>query len=136
MVKFLETLQRLTAEARFIRPGISASSLARRGAIFGRPMMAHPRFLSAALGLTLVASLGCGSSEASRRKDEQAELMRTWNDPHHARIQAASEPKEDSSSEMSVSGDEGTLNAADVEGAIDQHRGELLDCYGLGRRAS
>lgn len=89
----------------------------------------------AVIALTSLVSLGCASSEAARQQDDEAAVQRAWNEPR-TRIQAAAEPKEDMSPEMTVSGNEGTLNAVDVEGAIDRHRGELIDCYGLDRRAS
>lgn len=88
----------------------------------------------AIFALTSVASLGCASTQAARQEDDEAAVQRAWNDPR-TKIQAAAEPKEDVSPEMTVSGNEGTLNAVDVEGAIDRHRGELIECYGLDRRA-
>jgi hypothetical protein len=91
------------------------------------------RFLTAALGLALVASAGCASDEA-RRDAERAERQRQWADRHPQHIRAASDGEDDASPEMAVAGDEGTLNAEDVESAIAQHRRELLDCYRLDRR--
>lgn len=99
-------------------------------------MKVFPRLLTA---LSLVFSLGaagpgCASDESRReaervrRKQELAERT--------SHIQAASDQADDSNPEMSVAGDEGTLNATDIESAIDGHRAELLDCYRLGRRSA
>jgi hypothetical protein len=99
------------------------------------------RWLTAALGLTLAALSGCATDDAARRELEHDEAVRAWNDKHSA-VHSADEADEkaqeaagDPSTEMTVTGDEGTLNAEDVEAAISQHRGELLDCYKLGRRS-
>ena len=35
---------------------------------------------------------------------------------------------------MTVSGEEGSLNAADVESALHDHFGEIKDCFHLGKR--
>jgi hypothetical protein len=98
-------------------------------------MLAFSRFLPGVFGLTLLASvgLGCASDEAARMDDE--ETRRAWNDPK-THIRAATNDETDASPEMAVSGDEGTLNSADIEGAMARHRDELLDCYSLRRGAS
>jgi hypothetical protein len=85
--------------------------------------------------LAFVASGGCASDEA-RRDAERAEKERLWSERHPQQIRAATDQDDGASPEMAVSGDEGTLNAEDVESAIAPHRSELLDCYGLGRRSS
>jgi hypothetical protein len=91
--------------------------------------------LAVALGFVFVASGGCASDEA-RRDAQRAERERLWNERHPQQIRAATDQDDGASPEMAVSGDEGTLNAEDVESAIAPHRAELLDCYGLGRKAS
>jgi TonB family protein len=92
--------------------------------------------LVAALGLTLAAP-GCATSDAARLEQEREERVRAWNDKHSAVHSAEeSEAAPDAEPAMTVSGDEGTLNAEDVEAAISLHRAELLECYGLGRRSS
>jgi hypothetical protein len=94
------------------------------------------RLLAAALGLTFltaVAAPGCASDEA-RRDSERAQRQRDFEKRHPPQVSAASDSGDDGSPEMAVSGDEGTLNTADVESAIAQHKAELLDCYGLAKR--
>jgi hypothetical protein len=97
-----------------------------------------PQFLAAALCVTSLATwatFGCASDEA-RRDAERAQRQREFEKRHPAQVSAASDSGDDGSSEMSVSGDEGTLMTADVESAIAKHKDELLDCYGLARRGS
>jgi hypothetical protein len=104
-----------------------------RASTIAQPMKVSFCFLTAALGLAFVATAGCASDEA-RRDAERAERERLWAERHPQHIRAASDQEDDGSPEMAVSGDEGTLQAADVENAIAQHKRELLDCYGLDRR--
>jgi TonB family protein len=95
-------------------------------------MKVSSRFL---LALALAAiGLGCASDEA--RRDAERARRKQELEERHSHIQAASDEADDASPEMTVAGDEGTLNAADIESAIDGHRAELLDCYRLGRRSS
>jgi hypothetical protein len=93
------------------------------------------RLLAAALGLAFVAAPGCASDEA-RRDAERAARQKAFEERHPAQVSAASDREDDASPEMGVSGDEGTLNTADVESAIAQHKSELLDCYNLARRGA
>jgi TonB family protein len=90
------------------------------------------------LCVTFLASLGgCASSDAARRDDERAARERAWNESHSGIRQATyAEDGASPDPEMVVAGEEGTLNVSDVDGAIQQHRGELLDCYRLGSRSS
>ena len=102
----------------------------------GRSMAVFSRFLPGVCGLTLLASvgLGCASDEAARLDDEQAH-QRAWNDPR-THIRAATDDEADASPQMTVAGDEGTLDSVDIEGALARHRDELLDCYSLRRGSS
>ncbi|HVZ70754.1 MAG TPA: AgmX/PglI C-terminal domain-containing protein [Polyangia bacterium] len=89
----------------------------------------------------LAATLGCATNVAAQREQEREARAQAWNDKHSAvhsaeEAEAQAEPAPDSESEMSMSGDEGTLNAEDIEAAMNQHRAELIDCYSLGRRSA
>jgi hypothetical protein len=93
------------------------------------------RFVPAVLCLTvLVGSGACASSKGAEEEDESA-VQRAWNDPKN-HIRAATNTPDDPSPDMVVDGTEGTLDTVDVEEAIKRHRGELLDCYKLGRRST
>lgn len=77
--------------------------------------------------------LGCASYEASRRDEaREARDAARANRPSHVR--QATYADDEASSQMTVSGEEGTLNAADVESALHDHFNEIKDCYRLGRR--
>jgi TonB family protein len=80
----------------------------------------------------LPALVGCASDEAARRDAARA---RARSDAH-AGVRQASYSDEDAEPGMVVQGEEGTLNEPDVDAAIQQHRGELLECYRLGSRSS
>jgi TonB family protein len=84
----------------------------------------------AVLVLTTSAGAGCASSEAARR--DQARAAR---EARHGAVHQATDSDSDDSSQMTVSGDEGTLNSQDVDTALHAHMGEILDCYRLGRKA-
>jgi hypothetical protein len=94
------------------------------------------RFLSAMVCLTFLAGVGgCASSKGAEDDDDEAAVQRAWNDPKN-HIRPATNVPDDPSPDMVVAGEEGSLNAVDVEEAIHTHRGELLDCYKLGRRSA
>jgi hypothetical protein len=88
--------------------------------------------LLAALTLTAWGGAGCASDEAARREEATAAAR----EERHSHVQEASYADDGSSPQMTVSGEEGTLNAADVENALNAHFGEIRDCYRLGRKAA
>jgi len=93
------------------------------------------------LVLTLSVGVGCASDEAERRKEAPAARHAEDRDPRHAdrearhsHVQQAIDSEDESSQEMTIRGEEGTLNAADVESALNEHFDEIRDCCHLGRR--
>ncbi|HTA20578.1 MAG TPA: AgmX/PglI C-terminal domain-containing protein, partial [Polyangia bacterium] len=82
------------------------------------------------LALTWSVGVGCASDSEARRA-EAREAARQARPSH---VQEASYA-DDGSSQMTVSGEEGTLNAADVESALHDHAGEIRDCLRLGKHA-
>jgi hypothetical protein len=94
-----------------------------------RPLVSLRSALPAALALLSCLGVGCASSEAARRE----EALQAAREERHSHVQQASY-SDDDSSQMSVSGEEGTLNAADVEGALHDHFGEIRDCFHLPHR--
>lgn len=91
-----------------------------------------------AVALFLITSIaavaaGCATDEAARREEARAKRQEEW-DARHASIQSASDAEDKSSPEMTVDGEEGALNAGDVELALKKHLGEILECYRLGSR--
>jgi hypothetical protein len=82
--------------------------------------------------VTLAVGAGCASDEAARRDAERAARNEDWA-ARHSSIQAASDEEDRSSPDMVVTGEEGTLDAADVESALKNHMGDILDCYRLRR---
>jgi hypothetical protein len=81
-----------------------------------------------------MVGLGCASDEASRR-DEAREAREAARAAKPTHVQQAQYAEDDPASEMTVSGEEGTLNAADVESALHDHAGEIRDCLRLGKHA-
>ena len=96
-----------------------------------RPNVSLRRTLFAVLALTSSLDVGCASDEGARR----AAARQAARDARPSHVQQARESDDGSSPEMSVSGEEGTLNASDVESALHDHLGEIRDCFHLGRRA-
>jgi hypothetical protein len=92
------------------------------------------RALLAAIALASVAGAGCAWSEAARRdkEREQREAARAARPSH---VQQA-KYDDDSSPEMTVSGEEGTLNTSDVDAALRDHFGEIRECFHIGHRAA
>lgn len=96
-------------------------------------------FARTALVITLALACwsvgpGCASDGASRRDPElDARDAARAAKPTH--VQQAQYAEDDPASEMTVSGEEGTLNAADVESALHDHAPEIRDCLRLGRRS-
>jgi hypothetical protein len=88
--------------------------------------------LLAVLALTWSVGVGCASDEAARREEARAAARAAR--PSH--VQQATYADDGSSPEMTVKGEEGTLNAADVEGALHEHFGEIRDCARLGKRTA
>jgi TonB family protein len=97
-----------------------------------KQMVRPTALLGLAIALTVSASVGCASSEGSRR-DRARAVRQAEADARHSQVHQASDADDDSS-QMTVSGDEGTLNSEDIEGVLHQHMGEILDCYRLARR--
>jgi TonB family protein len=87
--------------------------------------------LLATLALTFAVGGGCASDEAARSAAARA----VARENHYSPVQQASYSDE-SSPEMTVQGEEGTLNSQDVEAALHEHFGEIKDCYRLGRRTA
>jgi TonB family protein len=81
------------------------------------------------LMLTCVVAVGCASSEAARREQE-----RQARDERPSNIQQATYEDDEASPQMTVQGEEGTLNNADVESALHDHVGEIRDCYRASRK--
>jgi hypothetical protein len=87
------------------------------------------------ISLTSAVGAGCASDEAARRDEARAKRQEEWN-ARHSSIQAASDNEDTSSPEMTVDGEEGALNSADVEASLKSHMGDILDCYRLGSRTA
>ena len=98
-----------------------------------RPIVLRRPAVLAVLALTWAASLGCASDETRRDQALAAREAARAARPSH--VQQATYAEDDPSSQMTVQGEEGTLNAADVESALHDHFGEIRDCYRLGRKA-
>jgi TonB family protein len=90
--------------------------------------------LFAVLALTSSLGAGCASGEAARREEARA-ARQAARDERHAHVQQATDSEDESSPQMTVQGEEGTLNAQDVESALHDHFGEIRECYSLGKRA-
>jgi hypothetical protein len=91
-----------------------------------------PRLFLFVFGAAITASVavtGCASDEAARR-------ARQARDDRPTHIAQASYADDGASPGMTVEGEEGTLNQADVEGAIQEHIAEIRRCYGLGKRSA
>jgi hypothetical protein len=79
--------------------------------------------------LTWSVAAGCASEDSARREREAA------RNAHSYAVQPAKYEDDGDSPEMNVSGEEGTLNEADVQNALKDHFGEIRDCLHLGRRS-
>jgi TonB family protein len=78
------------------------------------------------LMLALACSMGsgCATDEAAQReRAREAE-----REARHSSIQQATYADDGASSQMTVQGEEGTLNEADVESAINDHFSEIRQC--------
>jgi TonB family protein len=80
------------------------------------------------------AGVGCASDEAAHR-DRAREAREAARAARPSHVQQATYAEDDASAQMTVSGEEGTLNAADVESALHEHSSEIRDCYHLGKRS-
>jgi TonB family protein len=98
-----------------------------------RPFVLFRPALLAVLVLAWPLFAGCASSEEARRDEERAARAGAW-DARHSHVQRASDADDGASPQMTVRGEEGTLNAADVESALHDHLGEIRECYSAGRR--
>jgi hypothetical protein len=79
----------------------------------------------------------CASSGTGWDKDREAREAARAARPtvvQQAKYEDDSSP--DGSSEMSISGEEGTLNGADVNSAIRDHFGEIRECFHIGHHAA
>jgi TonB family protein len=94
-----------------------------------RPVALFRPVLLAALALTSALGAGCASREAARRQD----ALREAREERHSHVQQAND-SDDQSSQMTVQGEEGTLNESDVESALQAHVAEIRDCHNVGRR--
>jgi len=74
-------------------------------------------------------ALGCAAGEVARRQDAVATVR--YVRPHH--VQRATYAEDDSSPEMTMIGEQGTLNSGDIDSAVDEHLGELRACSELDR---
>jgi hypothetical protein len=83
--------------------------------------------LSTAFAACLAAG-GCASDGAARRDQSR--------DDRPTHIAQATYGDDGASPGMTVEGEEGTLNQADVEGAIQEHISEIRQCYGLGKKSA
>jgi hypothetical protein len=102
-------------------------------------MVRPPVFFRPALLVTLALTFwsvgsGCASDEAARH-DPERDARDAARAAKPAHVQQAKYAEDDASAQMTVSGEEGTLNAADVESALHDHAGEIRDCLRLGRRS-
>jgi TonB family protein len=89
--------------------------------------------LLALLALSSSVGEGCASHEAARR-DEARAAREAARAARHTDVRPASYAEDDASAQMTVEGEEGTLNAADVEAALHEHFAEIRDCFHLDRR--
>lgn len=89
--------------------------------------------LAVTLALLALGTSGCASSEAERHEQER-DARQAARDARPSHVQQAH--YEDESDQMTVAGDEGTLNASDIEGALHDHVAEIRDCYHLGHRSA
>jgi hypothetical protein len=86
--------------------------------------------------VTLAVTLGLGCASETAARHEEAPRLATASRAPTSHVQQATYENDEASPEMTVTGEEGTLNAADVEGAVQEHAAEILDCYRAGRRTS
>jgi TonB family protein len=99
-----------------------------------RPRVPFRPILFVAVALTWSAGLGCASDKADRR-DQAREAREAARAARPSHVQQAQYAEDEGSPQMTVTGEEGTLNAADVESALHDHSTEIRDCYRLGRRS-
>jgi hypothetical protein len=102
-------------------------------------MVRPPALFRPALLVTLTLTcwsvgLGCASDEAARH-DQARDARDAARAAKPSHVQQAQYAEDDASAQMTVSGEEGTLNAADVESALHDHAGEIRDCLRLGKRS-
>jgi TonB family protein len=90
---------------------------------------------AAALVVTLSLGAGCASNEASRCEAAHT-AAEAERDARHAHVHEATESEDEATPQMTVQGDEGTLNAADIESALHDHMDEIRDCYRVGKKAA
>ncbi|HVX93999.1 MAG TPA: AgmX/PglI C-terminal domain-containing protein [Polyangia bacterium] len=90
---------------------------------------AFSTFVLGAAFAACLAAAGCASDGAARRSAQA-------RDDRPTHIAQATYGDDGASPEMTVEGEEGTLNQADVEGAINEHIAEIRQCYGLGKKSA
>jgi TonB family protein len=93
-----------------------------------RPVVLFRPVLLAALALTSALGTGCASGADTRRAE-----AREAREERHSHVQQATD-SDDQSSQMTMQGEEGTLNESDVESALQAHVAEIRDCHNVGRR--
>src|SRR5882724_10863221 len=98
------------ARTRLSRPRVGrfTSAMTRLTRRTRRTVLFRPAAL-VVLALPCSVVSGCASSEATRREAE-----REARDARHSHVQQATYVEDDSSPQMTMVGEEGTLNAADV----------------------
>jgi hypothetical protein len=99
-----------------------------------RPIALFGAAPAVTLALILVGTSGCASSEAARHEQER-DARQAVRDARPSHVQQA-HYEDDGSDQMTVGGDEGTLDASDIEGALHDHVAEIRDCYHLGHRSA
>jgi TonB family protein len=110
------------------RPAILASVVP---VVYGT-MAQFPPGPYVAIAFAWTTALGCASGEVYRQQDPVA-VDETVRDVRAHHVPRAIYAEDGSSSEMTMVGEQGTLNAADIESALTEHLGELRDCSGLDR---
>ena len=91
------------------------------------------------LRFTLVAALagasffgsGCASSDQGAHWDKAREAREAAREARPTHVQQATYEDDGASTEMTVSGGEGTLNAADIDAALKDHFAEIRECFHL-----
>ena len=97
-----------------------------------RPIARLPFALLVALAVTATVGLGCASEATAEREARDVREAAREAKPAHV---AQARYEDGDNDEMTVAGDEGTMNEADINGALKDHMREIRDCYSLGHRA-
>jgi hypothetical protein len=91
-----------------------------------------------ALVLVTVTSAGVGGcmfDSAARKEEKAREAREAARNARPSHVQQAVYEDDGAAGEMTVTGEEGTLNESDIENAMREHWGEIRECLHAGHHA-